>query len=265
MTGQLIHKTTTGIKVLGVIKGVIAFLAVTLSLFHVFLEPKSQAQIDYAPKYKAEVKRLDSLQLHYISQLENQELTPKEYSAIAKEHIASYEPALKEISKKRGELAKEHSFRGRNSFHFWIFVFGLVTALFFFSCKSLHDDLSRGSTFKFHFVSLTGILVSGFWFIHLVFLTQKDFQQNKYVLAIIIAASLFTAFTYFLLKYYTYKDQIIYRQLSFIERVKRIYYRDMIFKAMYAEESGKPHKSNKLVDDCIDEFHEDLKKVIDNI
>lgn len=262
---QSTQETTTDIRVLGIIKGVIAFLAVTLSLFHVFLEPKSQAQIDYAPKYKAEVKRLDSLQLHYIYQLENEELTPKEYAIIAKKHLASYKPSLKKISKIRGELAKEHSFRGRSSFHFWIFVFGLVTALFFFSCKSLHDDFSRGSTFKFHFVSLTGILVSGFWFIHLIFLTQKDFTQNKYVLILVIAASFFAAFTYFLVKYYTYKDQIIYRQLSFIERVKRIYYKDMIFKAMYAEESGKPYKSGKLVDDCIDEFHEDLKRVTDNI
>ncbi|WP_159090887.1 hypothetical protein [Aquimarina aquimarini] len=263
--GQSIQEATKGIKILGAIKGVIAFLAVTLSLFHVFLEPKSQAQIDYAPKYKAEVKRLDSLQLHYINQLENQELTPKEYSVIAKKHIASYEPSLKKISSMRGKLAREHSFRGRSSLHFWVFVFGLVTALFFFSCKSLHDDFSRGSTFKFHFVSLTGILVSGFWFVHLIFLTQKDFQQNKYVLILAITASLFAVFTYFLIKYYTYKDQIIYKQLSFIERIKKIYYRDMIFKAMYAEESGKPYKSGKLVDDSIDEFHEDLKKVTENI
>ncbi|MBL0684322.1 hypothetical protein [Aquimarina mytili] len=245
------------------IKGVIAFLVVTLSLFHIFLEPKSKEQIEFSPKYKAEVRKLDSLQLHYINQLENKELTASEYAIIAKKHLASYEPSLKKISKKRLELAKEHSFRGRSSLHFWIFVFGLVTALFFFSCKSLHDDFARGSTFRFHFVSLAGILVSFFWFIHLIFLTQKDFTQNKYIIAILAGATLFSVFTYFLVKHYTYKDHIIYEQLRFFERIRIIHYPRMTKNAKHAEKVGLVAKSD--LDNDIDEFQDDLRESISNI
>ncbi|PKV51722.1 hypothetical protein ATE84_3820 [Aquimarina sp. MAR_2010_214] len=265
---QSTRETTTNIRFnnfLGFIKSVVAFLAVTLSLFHVFFNATSSELITEQKNYKNIVKERDSINAYTIDLFKKNLITKDEYLAFADTHFELYKDKLKRKSKLKKELAISFSFRGRSSFHFWIFVFGLVTALFFFSCKSLHDDFSRGSTFKFHFVSLTGILVSGFWFIHLIFLTQKDFTQNKYVLILIIAASLFAAFTYFLIKYYTYKDQIIYRQLSFIERVKRIYYRDMVFKAMYAEESGKPHESGKLVDNCIDDFHQDLKKVMDNI
>ncbi len=252
-------------KILPFIKGVMAFMLVTLSLFHVFFNAKSKLVPLNNQKYSVEINRRNDLQNQYLEDLKNRKIDIEQYYVLATDLVKTSKQNVAKINAEKRQINRDHSFRGRSSFHFWIFVFGLVTALFFFSCKSLHDDFSRGSTFKFHFVSLTGILVSGFWFIHLIFLTQKDFTQNKYVLILVIAASLFAAFTYFLVKYYTYKDQIIYRQLSFIERVKRIYYKDMIFKAMYAEESGKSYKSGKLVDDCIDEFHEDLKRVTDNI
>ncbi|TSE08789.1 hypothetical protein [Aquimarina algiphila] len=262
------QEKTIGTKIFAIIKGVIAFLVVTLSLFHIFLEPKSKAQLDYAPKYKEEVRRLDSLQLHYITQLENKEINADQYVLIAKQHLASYEPSLKKISSVRRSLAQEHSFRGRSSLHFWLFVFGLVIALFFFSCKSLKDDFSRGSTFKFHFVSLTGILVSGFWFIHLIFLTQKDFTQNNYIAAILFGALLFSVFVYFLVKYYTYKDDIIYKQLWFIEKVKTTYFYNMSIKAKYAEKhkTSIPSSHNvKNVDETIDDFQKDLNELITDV
>ncbi len=243
----------------------IAFLVVTLSLFHIFLEPKSKAQVEFAPKYKEEFQKLHKQNIQYLKDLEKGVVNKDEYIELVQSHLASYGPSLKQISSKRTQLAEEHSFRGRSSLHFWIFVFGLVTALFFFSCKSLFDDISKGSTFRFQLVSLSGIVVSFFWFIHLIFLTQEDFTKNKYVIVLISCAILFSFFTYSLIKYYAYKDDIIYKQLSFIKRVKSIYYEDIAFRALYAEQSGKPYESKKKVDDCIEEFQEDLKNVVSNV
>lgn len=266
MTDQLTQKKKkTFFKIFSFIKGVIAFLVVTLSLFHIFLESKSTAQIDYAPKYKEEFQKLHKQNIDYVNQLDSGIISKEEYIQLAHQHLSSYKPILKEISEKRKQLAEEHSFRGRSSLHFWIFVFGLVAALFFFSCKSLFDDISKGSTFKFQLVSLSGILVSFFWFIHLIFLTQKDFQENNYITAILVCAVLFSFFTYYLLKHYTYKDDIIYRQLSLLQRIKTIHYHNIALKALYAEEKGEPLLSRKDVSKDIQEFQADLKAVTENI
>ncbi|WP_160112013.1 hypothetical protein [Aquimarina sp. AU58] len=198
-----------------------------------------------------------------MEDLKNRKIDIEQYYVLATDLVKTSKQNVAKINAEKRQINRDHSFRGRSSFHFWIFVFGLVTALFFFSCKSLHDDFSRGSTFKFHFVSLTGILVSGFWFIHLIFLTQKDFTQNKYVLILVIAASLFAAFTYFLVKYYTYKDDIIYKKLSFLERIRSIHYPRVAKKAKHAEKAGLVVKSD--LDNDIDEFQNDLRDVVNNI
>ncbi|MFC5046945.1 hypothetical protein [Aquimarina hainanensis] len=234
-------------------------------MFHVFFNSKSPKVPANNKKYNEAIAYRNTTQQKYLEDLKSKKLSVDEYYTLTKTLINTSKKQIKSINKELGEINKEHSFRGRNSFHFWIFVFGLVTALFFFSCKSLKDDISRGSTFKFQLVSLSGILVSGFWAIHLLFLTQKDFSQNKYLGLIFVCAILFSAFTYFLVKYYTYKDQIIYKQLSFIERIKKIYFAELAFRARYAERVGEAYKSEKTVRDCIDEFQDDLKQVTSNI
>jgi len=196
MMGQSTQETTTNInKTYAIIKGFIAFLIVTLSLFHVFFTPKSADLIKEQFNYKKIVTERDSVNQSHISKLKKDAISKDEYISLVESSFLLYKNKLKSSSKKKKELALAFSFRGRSSFHFWIFVFGLVTALFFFSCKSLHDDFSRGSTFKFHLASFAGILVSIFWFIHLIFYTQKDFTQNKYVITILVCSLLFSAFT----------------------------------------------------------------------
>lgn len=259
----LTTKTFWNNKILPLIKGVIAFLVVTLSLFHVFFDAKVPGVSEVMQEHKEVVQNRNNTLKENLSLLKNNQISNENYIKIVEITLANSQERLDFLKNEKKVRARAFSFRGRSSFHFWIFVFGLVTALFFFSCKSLHDDFSRGSTFKFHFVSLTGILVSGFWCIHLIFLTQKDFQQNKYVLALVIATSLFAAFTYFLIKYYTYKDDIIYKQLSFLERIRASHYPKIAKKAKYAEKVGLVAKSD--LDNDIDEFQEDLRDVVNNI
>ncbi len=250
-------------KILPIIKGVLAFLLVTLSLFHIFFDSKSDKIPANNDRYDEAIAYRNNTQKQYLEDLKNRKISVEEYYTLANDLMKFSKENLKEINSELAQINKEHSFRGRSSFHFWIFVFGLVTALFFFSCKSLHDDFSRGSTFRFHFVSLTGILVSGFWFIHLLFLTQKDFTQNKYIIAILVGAILFSAFTYFLVKYYTYKDDIIYKQLSFLERIRAIHYPRIAKKAKHAEKAGLVTKSD--LDTNIDEFQDDLRDIFNSI
>lgn len=252
-------------KTIPILKGTVAFILVTLSLFHILFEPKSDLVAANDEKYDEIVVNRNSLNQKYREDLKNGHIGVDEFLLKTDELVNQSKAQINLLNKEKRKINQDHSFRGRSSFHFWIFVFGLVTALFFFSCKSLIDDFSRGSTFKFHVVSFTGVLISLFWFIHLVFLTQRDFNKNSYILLILACAAVFSIFVYFLVRYYTYKDDIIKSQLSFIMRVKKYYYDDIAFRALYAEKSGKPYKSEKAVNDCIDEFQEDLKQVTSNI
>jgi len=161
--------------------------------------------------------------------------------------------------------AQDFSFRGRSSFHFWIFVFGLVTALFYFACKSLFNELAKGSTFKHQLISLSGIIVACFWLIHLLFYTQKDFQKNTYFFTILSIAVLCTIFTYFLVKYYTYKDQIILRLLAFISRTKEIHYKSMAKRAVFSEQTKKVLKDETTTSEAMEIFDKDLLNTVKDI
>ncbi len=261
-TKEIGGNTSTKI-LLSIIKGLLAFLLVTLSLFHVFFDSKSDKIPSNTKTYDNAILYRDNTQKQYLEDLKNQKISVDDYYVLANDLIKISNKNLKTINDELAQINKDHSFRGRSSFHFWIFVFGLVTALFFFSCKSLHDDFSRGSTFRFHFVSLTGILISGFWFIHLIFLTQKDFIQNKYIVVILLGGILFAAFTYFLFRFYAYKDNLIYKQLSFLEKIRLIHYPRIAKKAKYAEKIGLITKSD--LDNDIDQFQDDLRDVFNNI
>ena len=261
---QSTQRKTKSISPVAILKGIVTFIIVTMSLFHIFFDYQSKDQILHAPKYKLAVKERDSIQKHHLALLSNREITIEEYINLSTNLTKTSKSKLLALSAKRKELALAHSFRGRNSFHFWVFVFGLVTALLFFSCKSLYNDIKIGSTFRFQFVSISGILIGFFWLLHLVFLTQSDFTKNKYILLLFVCALFCSAFTYFLVKYYTYKDDIILKQLSFIERVRTIHYPNIALKALYSEKYSKAIISEDAVSASVNEFQKDLHKTMED-
>lgn len=263
-------------KILATLKSLVVFSLVSLSLFCVFWNEYPDGYFEHKKNYKSIIKNRNTGFLETISnhQEKLKKLYPndkilqglsqdlsKEYNTI----LESSKTNLREYTKTKKEYELAHSFRGRSSFHFWLMLFGLVSALFYFACKSLFDDISKGSHFRHQFVSIAGLIVSGFWFVHLVFYTQNDFLQNKYIGVILISSVLFSFFTYFLIKYYAYKDQIIYSLLSFIKRVKNKHYKEIAVKALYSEKTGKPLVAKKTTNESIDEFDEDLLTTVKDL
>ena len=267
MTDQSIQETTTSTKeiIIGIFKGVIAFFVVTLSLFHIFYEAKPPQLKIEQERYKSLVKERDSLHLIKRNLFEKDLISKAEYLDFEKKHFLLYKLRLKSQSNLKLKISKDFSFRGRRSFQFWIFAFGVITALFYFACKSLFDEFSKGSTFKHQLVSISGILISGFWLIHLIFLTQDDFQKHNYVILILLCALLFTVFTFYFVKHYSYKDHIIYSQLSFIMRVRTVHLFDLSLRTKYAEKYNREMPSGKRTSDILDEFQNDLRKTTINI
>jgi len=229
-----------------------------MSLFHYFFDAKSEEQIDHIPKYKIEaIKRdfsIDSLQQLFA----NNSITKNNYLSQYSITKNYYKKSLKKLSNRRKHLARLHSFRGRSSFHFWLSHFGIISLAFYFCCKSLYNDIVSGSTYKHQLIAVSGIIICLFWYTHLLFLTQKDFNSNKYIGTLFICAVFSSVFTYFLVKHYTYKDDLILKQLSFIERIRTIHYPSIAVKAKYAEKYDKSLISENRVEDDVKEFQDDL-------
>ena len=177
-------------------------------------------------------------------------------------HLDKVKNELKIYHDKKRELAIKHSFRGRTSIRFWLAYFGVTLGFLFFSVKSLYNDIVSGSTYRFQLLSLSGVIVSVFWSIHFIFSTQKDFRINKYVIALILCGILVSIFTYFVVKFYAYKDDIILSQLSLIEKIKTIHYPKMVVRAKYLEKYGESINSDETIKDDIDSFQEDINTIL---
>ncbi|WP_348704756.1 hypothetical protein [Tenacibaculum sp. 190524A02b] len=263
------------VKLRPMVLGVASFLIVAMSIFHIFFSSVSDEYLAHKKTHKLILKERDSKTIELLNEFNEKVKSIKDNKSMLllsnkllkdyKNHYKESKIKLKNYNDKKRKLVIEHSFRGRSSFHFWLFIFGLVTALLFFSCKSLYDDIVKGSAYKFQFLSLTGIAVSFFWLIHLFFFTQKDFSQNSYVAFILLCAILSTFFVYFLVKNYTYKDDIILKQLSLIDRIKTIHYPKIAIKALYSERNDRALNSNESVEDNTNAFDKDILVTLNNI
>lgn len=245
--------------------GIVTFLLVTMSMFHIFFPARSVTLKPNDLEYHKTINERNTLLNKHLEDLKNKIITPENYYEKTTLLLSDYSQKIKILNNKRNLLKKNLSFRGRTSLRFWIFIFGLVSALMFFSCKSLYDDIINGSNYGFQFVSLTGITVAFFWLIHLIFLTQKDFSENSYVLIISLCAWLATFFTYFLVKNYTYKDDIILKQLSLIDKIKTIHYPRVALKALYAERNDKAMLATDTVKENADAFDKDIVSTLKDV
>ncbi len=264
-TTELSTMTTIG-KSKYFFKSLFVFFIVSLSLFHIFLDSKPKKIEANNLAYKETIKNRNSKQALYLEELKEGNLSVQEYYNLATSLMLNSKEKIKKINIGKRKINENFSFRGRSSFHFWIFVFGLVTALFYFSCKSLFDEFVRGSTFKHQFISISGITVSMFWGIHLIFFTQNDFNKNTYVTVIIFLAVLGAFFTYNLVKYYTYKDNIITNLLDLLYRIKTKHYPKVANKVYSYEKDKNENKevlNNSKKD--IENFDLDLKETINKI
>jgi len=259
-------KTTENNSLISTIfKGTFVFLCISLSLFHVFFNSRPKELSKNNLEYKSLIENRDSKQHEYLEQLKLGTITSIEYYQLANTLISDSNKQKKIINNAKRKITKDFSFRGRSSFHFWLFVFGLITALFYFACKSLFDEITRGSTFKHQLVSIAGIIVSCFWFVHLLFFTQNDFNKNTYFFTILGLAGLFTFFTYYLVKYYTYKDFIIKDLVALIVRIKSKHYPKALAKVLHAEKYDTDLPSTETAKSLASDFDTDIKNTFNAI
>ncbi len=248
--------TSQKISFVAFLKGITVFIILSLSLWHIFFDSKNPLVTEYVKEYKSTVKERDIEILRHF----------RSNNDVEGESIyLKYKTLLKSINDKKKKEAHAFSFLGRSSFHYWICIFGIVLLGFFFSCKSLLHDIKEGTTYKTYAVSLGGIFISLFWLIHHIFLTQKDFSEHNYIALISVCAAMSTYFTFYLVKNYRYKDEIIEKLVEFILRVKEVHVHRLGVKALFASKTGKPMCNEKEVINTIEKFDKDLLDTINKI
>ena len=248
-----------------IILGVTLFITVTLSLFNVFFDRYSNEYITNYNDYPLIISQRDSTQNALLNSLEKGEIDKALFISRFKLNKKQFNNRLKSYTKKHKELKAKHSFLGRSSFKFWSYSFGLVLGYLFFAISNLKNNITKGSTYKLHYIDLSGIVVGIFWTIHHLFFTQEDFNNNKYVIVIITCAILCTIATYNIVKYYTYKDNIIRTLLDFIKRMKNKHYIDVAVKAKYAEQYNKALPDTKTVKEHADALDKDIDKTFNQL
>lgn len=251
-------------KIKPVLKGTFAFLLVSLSLFHVFFPAFPPELSKNKHEFKKEINHRDSTLTMLVKKLSQKKISINDYCLNINQLLQQSKINIKKINDEKRTINYSFAFRGRSSFRLWLLMFGFVTLGLFFSIKSLYHDITNKCNYKLHFLSFMGVFVSVFWFIHLTFLTHKDFNQDKYLISLIICALLASFFIYYFVKNHTYKDKIIRKLIALILRIKKKYYRDLAIKSMYAEKTGYAMKSNKLVSENIKDFNKDLKDSFKN-
>lgn len=201
MTEQSTKKIIGKQKTKVLIKGIVTFLLVTLSLFHVFFHSKPPKLEAVTKEYRQVIKKRNNLRSSYLEDLKKRKVSIDDYYTKVTSLIGQSEKDIKRLNNKKKSINQSFSFRGRKSFHFWIFAFGLVTALLYFSSKSLYNEIKEKRSLGFQLHSILGITISFFWMIHLIFFTQKDFTANSYVVVIFLCALSCAVSTYLLMKY----------------------------------------------------------------
>jgi hypothetical protein len=172
-----------------------------MSLFHVFFHSNPPKLEAVTKEYRQVIKNRNNLRSSYLEDLKNRKISIDEYYTNFTNLTAESEQNIKRLNEKKKMINRAFSFRGRQSFHFWIFVFGLITALLYFSSLSLYKQIKEKQSIGFQINSIVGVTVSFFWMIHLIFFTQKDFTKNSYVVFILLCAVACAISIYFLMRY----------------------------------------------------------------
>lgn len=192
-------------------------------------------------------------------------LTIKEYKQKKLEAWSYSKLKLKQYTKTKNNLAKEHSFLGRSNFKFWLFIFGLVSLGFYFSLKSLFEDFRKRIRTGHEIISIIGISICLFWYYHLFFQTANDFYNETYLLFKLVICIAISFFISRLIKYYAIKEGAINSLLNLIVRIKSKHFKKMTVKALYAERYDKSLDTLESIKQQSNSFDDDVLRTVNNI
>ena len=188
-----------------IIKGIVMITIITMSLFHIFLNDKSDAMISHKKNYTPIIQKRNSSFDAILQQLKNDEISKDEYIATFEEIKTSSKKELKVYTATKKQLAIEHSFNGRSSFRFWIFVFGLSFSFFVLAIRYVYFNIKNNKSIllkkSFILEASAWLTVSFFWVLHAVVARNSDFDTKAYLLTGVFISVLMAVSILLFIKY----------------------------------------------------------------
>ncbi len=250
-------------KIKEMIRGIVLFIFITMSLYHVAFDEFSKEQLSHKKTYKPIIFERNSNQDVLLDKFENNKISKTEFLKAFRSQAEFSKEKINNYNYKKRELAHEHSFNGRNSFHYWFFVFGLSFSFLVLSLryaynivnKSKKGDLRKSLIFE----SIGWIGVSLFWILHTVFKKTDDLPSLVYILVWFGISVAVSTSIFFSLKYLanrkehtlkSYKESII-SLIALVSDIRVNHYFHMAAKAINKDNEKVIAKDSEIMDDKI--------------
>ena len=123
------------INIKTVIKGMILFLIIIMSLIHVYFSNKPNGVEENYSEYKSIIRERDSIQNLLMVQLGDNLINNEEYIKQTNIKHELYSSKIKLCNKEKRKIINDFKFNGRKSFHYWLFIFGLSISFFFLAIR----------------------------------------------------------------------------------------------------------------------------------
>ncbi|WP_156169196.1 hypothetical protein [Kordia jejudonensis] len=259
-------------KSLSYIKGIVLIFIITMSLIHVFYNDKYDKLTAHKKTYKPIISERKAIEMDLLTDLQNNKISKTEYISKLLAHKELYAKKIKDYNKEKKELAYEFSFHGRNSFHYWLFIFGLAFSFFCLALRYTYNMIvnsnNKSLTKSFVFESSAWLAVSLFWVFHAVFVNNADLPKPVYAIVMFLVCLLIGFSILYTIKYIvhrkthtlkSYKNSII-KLISLVADIRANHYFHMAAKAQNDRNKASIEKDVEIVDDKI---FSTLEKVAD--
>ncbi|MBC8753919.1 hypothetical protein H2O64_04505 [Kordia sp. YSTF-M3] len=248
------------ISTISIIKGMIIFLIIIMSLIHVYFGNKPDGTRENYLEYKSIIQERDSVQNILLLQLSNSIINKEQY--IEKSNIKSelYSNKIKACNKEKRAIINSFKFNGRKSFHYWLFIFGLSFSFFFlairYTYRIIYDHKNTHLKKSLFFEASAWMAVSLFWVIHSVFVKSADLPTFVYASIMLCVCLLISISIFFFIKYLihrkthtleSYKASIV-RLIELIADIKVDHYFKMAVKASTEENEAEINKDAEVLD-----------------
>lgn len=191
------------------------FIGVTASFLHrVF--PSKNPKITELTNERASLKIFwNNKEADLDESFKEDKLSKKDYFIQKNINEKSRIAAFGEIAKKRSKYAKDFSFNGRSSLHYWLWVFGLCITFFIVACYLANKDarLKKAGLLQWYepWAGILFISVSLFWVYHTLFMRHMDFESETYIVVLFV---ILVPFSYFLYHFIRRIVSVEYRLLE---------------------------------------------------
>lgn len=176
---------TNAITSHSIIKGIVLYGIIAMSLFHMFFASRSDAQLAHKATYKPLIESRNAAQQQLLCALIDNEINQATYIEQLQQSTLYYQQALKTYHSTKYTLAHAHAFNGRSSFKYWFWVFGLSVSFFVLAIRHSYISWQWADNKPLKWYKLlecvAWMAISCFWVCHTVFLTTKDFNNTTYI------------------------------------------------------------------------------------